>query len=76
MTEIILLLYGIAFQVGFILGFFIGKNIKNRKTIEEKSKRYDEALIRGSRLWESNMITRENYEYIFPEVEENENKKN
>lgn len=45
MTEIILLLYGIAFQVGFILGFFIGKNIKNRKTIEEKFKRYDEALI-------------------------------
>ena len=45
MTEIILLLYGIAFQVGFILGFFIGKKKKKKKTIEEKFKRYDEALI-------------------------------
>ena len=41
-------------------------------SIEEKAKRYDEALIRGSRLWESDMITRENYEYIFTELKESE----
>ena len=45
------------------------------KTIEQKAKAYDEALIRGSRLWESDMITRENYEYIFPEVEESEDER-
>lgn len=44
-------------------------------SIEEKAKRYDEALIRGSKLWESDMITRENYEYIFPELKESENKR-
>jgi hypothetical protein len=42
-------------------------------SIEEKAKRYDEALIRGSKLWESDMITRESYEYIFPDVKESEN---
>ena len=44
-------------------------------SVEEKAKRYDEAIIRGSRLWESDMITRENYEYIFPEVKEDEDER-
>lgn len=44
-------------------------------TIEEKAKAYDEAKIRGSQLWESDAITRENYEYIFHEFEESKDKK-
>jgi len=41
-------------------------------TQEEKAKAYDEALIRGSRLWECGEITKENYEYIFPELKDSE----
>lgn len=41
-------------------------------SIEEKARLYDEAIINGSRLWESDMITRESYEYIFPELRETE----
>ena len=44
-------------------------------SIEEKAKRYDEALIRGSRLWESGSITLEDYEYMFPEHKESEDEK-
>ena len=44
-------------------------------TIEEKAKAYDEAKINGSRLWECGEITRENYEYMFPEIEESEDEK-
>ena len=44
-------------------------------SIEEKAKAYDEAKIRGSRLWESGTITRENYEYIFPEIAESEDER-
>ena len=44
-------------------------------TTEEKAKAYDEALIKGSRLWECGEITRENYEYIFPELKESEDEK-
>lgn len=41
-------------------------------SIMEKAKAYDEAVINGSRLWECGDITRENYEYIFPELKESE----
>lgn len=41
-------------------------------SIEQKAKAYDEAVINGSRLWECGEITRENYEYIFPELKESE----
>ena len=41
-------------------------------TIEEKAKRYDEAVINGSRLWECGEITRENYEYIFSQLKESD----
>ena len=44
-------------------------------SIEEKAKRYDEAKINGSRLWECGEITRGNYEYIFPELKESEDEK-
>lgn len=44
-------------------------------SVEEKAKRYDKAVINGSRLWECGNITRENYEYIFPELEESEDEK-
>ena len=49
--------------------------ISKTMSIEEKAKHYDEALIRISRLWESGIITRENYEYIFPELAESEDEK-
>ncbi len=42
---------------------------------EQKAKAYEEAVINGSRLWECGEITRENYEYIFPELKENEDEK-
>ena len=42
---------------------------------EEKAKAYDEAVINGSRLWECGEITRENYEYIFPELKESEDER-
>ena len=45
------------------------------KTIEEKARAYDKAVINGSRLWESGVITRENYEYIFPELKESEDER-
>jgi flavodoxin len=41
-------------------------------SIEEKARAYDEAKIKGSRLWECGKITRENYEYIFPELKESD----
>ena len=44
-------------------------------SIVEKAKAYDEAVINGSRLWECGDITRENYEYIFPELKESEDDK-
>ena len=44
-------------------------------TTEEKAKAYDEVLIKGSRLWECGVITRENYEYIFPELKESEDER-
>ena len=44
-------------------------------SIEEKAKAYDEAIERGSRLWESDTITRESYEYIFPELKESEDER-
>jgi len=44
-------------------------------SVEEKAKRYDEAKINGSRLWECGEITRTNYEYIFPEPTESEDEK-
>ena len=37
-------------------------------TIEEKAKAYDEAVINCSKLWKYGEITREKYEYIFPEL--------
>ena len=42
---------------------------------EDKAKAYDEAIINGSRLWECGVITRENYEYIFPELKESEDER-
>ena len=39
-------------------------------SINEKAKAYDKAKINGSRLCECGEITRENYEYIFPELKE------
>lgn len=36
--------------------------------------KYEDALERGLRLWESDSISRENYEYIFPELKEDEDK--
>ena len=45
------------------------------KTIEEKAKAYDNAVINGSRLWECGAISRENYEYIFPELKESEDER-
>ena len=45
------------------------------KIIEEKARAYDKAVINGSRLWESGVITRENYEYIFPELKESEDER-
>ena len=47
----------------------------NELSIEEKARRYDEAVINGSRLWESDIITRESYEYIFPKLAESENER-
>lgn len=44
-------------------------------SIEEKARRYDEAIINGSRLWESGTISRESYEYIFPALKESEDDK-
>jgi hypothetical protein len=44
-------------------------------SIEEKARRYDEAIINGSRLWECDVITRESYEYIFPELRESDDER-
>ena len=44
-------------------------------SIEEKAKRYDEAIIRGSQLWEIDSITRGDYEYIFPELAESDDER-
>ena len=49
--------------------------IMKELTIEEKARAYDEALIRGSRLWECGEITKENYEYIFPSLKESEDER-
>ena len=40
--------------------------------MEDYKKKYEEAVVRGSQLWESDTITRESYEYIFPELKESE----
>ena len=37
-------------------------------TKEEKAKAYDEAVIRSKQLWDKGKISRENYDYIFPEL--------
>lgn len=44
-------------------------------SIEEKARLYDEAIINGSRLWESDMITRESYEFIFPSLKESKDER-
>lgn len=44
-------------------------------SIEQKVKAYDKAVINGSRLWECGEITRENYEYIFPELKESDDER-
>ena len=44
-------------------------------SIEQKAKAYDKAVINGSRLWECGEITRENYEYIFPELKESDDER-
>lgn len=49
--------------------------IMKELSIEGKAKRYDEAVINGSRLWECGEITREDYEYIFPELKESEDER-
>ena len=36
-------------------------------------KKYKEEIIRATQLWECGDITRENLEYIFPELKESEN---
>lgn len=44
-------------------------------SIEEKARAYDKAVINGSRLWECDKITREDYEYIFPALKESEDER-
>lgn len=45
------------------------------KTIEEKAKAYDEAIEKATQSWECGNITRENLEYIFPELHKSKDEK-